>query len=87
MSGCNEHRKRDEPTSAKTSLEGAHMVANQPPPNLPPGTPPAIVQGVEVYNDAQDVAHQIAEEAIKRDQEQRALDAQLANRTQTQQPY
>lgn len=63
------------------------MAANQPPPNLPPDTPPAIVQGVELSNNAQDVAHQIAEDAVKRAQEQRDFDAQLANRTQTQQPW
>lgn len=58
------------------------MVVNQPPPD----PTSAIVQGVEAYNNAQDAARKIAEEAVKRAQEQRDLEAQMRNRTQTHQP-
>lgn len=57
------------------------MVATPPDPQVQ-----AIVRGVETYNEAQSLASKIATNAIEASRRQREFDAQLANRTQTQQP-
>jgi hypothetical protein len=57
-------------------------MVDQPPPNIPP----AIHAAAEINNSLADGLYTVTEEQKLQEQQQRDFDAQLANRTQTQQP-